>query len=205
MDICLSGGLEKLVSVLKYTDKTQFAAMVAECIHFLCFQCADKKQSVAASSGPLHLVKLLQTSNSEFLTWSTARALKTLSSCTRNKSSIIEAGGMQALARHLDMASHRVTEEVLYAMRNLSYAWSGAKVDTMDLILTRIMDILARSTNMHLVACSAGCLSNLTCNNPVSLCCVCWSVGVLVGVLVGGCVGVCDDILKNYLFYPNLN
>ena len=173
VDICLSGGLEKLVSVLKYTDKAQFVAMVTECIHFLCFQNPDKKQSVAASSGPHHLVKLLQTSNSEYLTWSTARAIKTLSSCTRNKTSIIEAGGMQALARHLDVASHRVTEEVLYAMRNLSYAWSGSKIDTMDLILTRIMDILARSNNMHLVACSAGCLSNLTCNNPVrkgSLC-----------------------------------
>ncbi|KAL5253504.1 hypothetical protein ACHWQZ_G013336 [Mnemiopsis leidyi] len=165
LDICLSGGLEKMVSVLKYSDKPQFVAMVAECIHMLCHRNPDKKQAVAACSGPLHLVKLLQTSSVEYVTWAVARALKTLSVCNKNKKCILEAGGMQALARHLDTGSQRVTEEVLYTMRNLSNAVKGGSVDNVDPILTKLMDVLAR-TNINLIACSVGCLSNLTCNNP---------------------------------------
>ena len=63
LDICLCGGLEKLVAVLKHTDKPQFVAMVAECLHLLCHRNPEKKQSVAACSGPAHLVKLLQSSS----------------------------------------------------------------------------------------------------------------------------------------------
>ena len=49
-----------MVSVLKYTDKPQFVAMVADCIHLLCHRNPEKKLAVAACSGPAHLVKLLQ-------------------------------------------------------------------------------------------------------------------------------------------------
>ena len=157
-----------MVSVLKYSDKPQFVAMVAECIHLLCHRNPDKKQAVAACSGPLHLVKLLQTSSVEYVTWAVARALKTLSVCNKNKKCILEAGGMQALARHLDTGSQRVTEEVLYTMRNLSNAVKGGGVDNVDPILTKLMDVLAR-TKINLIACSVGCLSNLTCNSPVRM------------------------------------
>ena len=62
--------------------------------------------------------------------------------------------------------SQRVTEEVLYTMRNLSNAVNGTGIDNLDPIITKLMDVLAR-TNINLIACSVGCLSNLTCNNPV--------------------------------------
>ena len=39
--------------------------------------------------------------------------------------------------------------------------------DSLDPITSKLMDVLAR-TNINLIACSVGCLSNLTCNNPVS-------------------------------------
>ena len=170
MSVFLSGGLEKMVGVLKYVDKPQLAALVAECVFMICHQSPDKKQSLIGCNGPLLLVNQLHNSTLEYLSWAVARALKTLSVCPHNKRAIIEAGGMQTLARHLDSGSQRVTEEVLYTMRNLSNMVATAatlSIETIDPILTRLMDILARD-NINFIACSAGCLSNLTCGNAVS-------------------------------------
>ena len=168
MSVFLSGGLEKMVGVLKYVDKPQLAALIAECVYMICHRSPDKKQSLIGCNGPLLLVNQLHNSTLEYLSWAVARALKTLSVCPHNKRAIIEAGGMQTLARHLDNGSQRVTEEVLYTMRNLSNMVAALSIETIDPILTRLMDVLAR-TNINFIACSVGCLSNLTCSNPVSI------------------------------------
>lgn len=50
-----------------------------------------------------------------------------LSVCSRNKPAIVEAGGMQALAMHLQHNSQQLVYNVLWTLRNLSDA--GTKVD----------------------------------------------------------------------------
>lgn len=49
-----------------------------------------------------------------------------LSVCSRNKPAIVEAGGMQALAMHLQHDSQQLVYNVLWTLRNLSDA--GTKV-----------------------------------------------------------------------------
>lgn len=49
-----------------------------------------------------------------------------MSVCSRNKPAIVEAGGMQALAMHLQHDSQELVYNVLWTLRNLSDA--GTKV-----------------------------------------------------------------------------
>lgn len=46
--------------------------------------------------------------------------------CSSNKPAIVEAGGMQALAMHLQHGSQRLVQNALWTLRNLSDA--GTKV-----------------------------------------------------------------------------
>jgi len=117
---------------------------------------------VLACEGPKELIQVLQTSSYENLTWTVARVIKTLSVCQSNKKAIIECGGIQVLARHLDSGSKRLTEEVLWTLRNLSD--SASRQDNLDSLIGKLMTILER-TDVNFVICAVGCLSNLTCNN----------------------------------------
>lgn len=51
-----------------------------------------------------------------------------LSVCSRNKPAIVEAGGMQALAMHLQHDSQQLVYNVLWTLRNLSDAGTKVKV-----------------------------------------------------------------------------
>lgn len=51
--------------------------------------------------------------------------------CSSNKPAIVEAGGMQALAMHLQHGSQRLVQNALWTLRNLSDA--GTKVNKLEL------------------------------------------------------------------------
>ena len=85
-----------------------------------------------------------------------------LSVCSSNKPAIVEAGGMQALAMHLGNPSQRLVQNCLWTLRNLSDA--GTKVDGLGALLQGLVQVLA-SSDVNVVTCAAGILSNLTCNN----------------------------------------
>lgn len=85
-----------------------------------------------------------------------------LSVCPSNKPAIVEAGGMQALAMHLGNPSQRLVQNCLWTLRNLSDA--GTKVDGLEVLLQSLVQVLG-STDVNVVTCAAGILSNLTCNN----------------------------------------
>lgn len=57
-----------------------------------------------------------------------------MSVCSSNKPAIVEAGGMQALAMHLQHGSQRLVQNALWTLRNLSDA--GTKVLILKLIIT---------------------------------------------------------------------
>jgi len=58
-----------------------------------------------------------------------------LSVCSRNKPAIVEAGGMQALAMHLQHDSQQLVYNVLWTLRNLSDAGTKVIQTTLNLLI----------------------------------------------------------------------
>lgn len=169
MNVRLNGGLQKMVSLLQ-RDNCKFLALVTNCLHILAYGNQEGKLIILASGGPAELVRILHSFNYEKLLFTTARVVKVLSVCPNNKSALIQAGGMQALAVCLNHPSRRLIQECLWALRNLS---DGAtKEMNMEPLLQRLVQLL-NWTDLNVVTCAVGTLSNLTCNNQLNKSFVC--------------------------------
>lgn len=174
MAVRLAGGLQKMVTLLQ-RNNVKFLAIVTDCLQILAYGNQESKLIILASGGPHELVKIMRSFEYEKLLWTTSRVLKVLSVCSSNKPAIVEAGGMQALAMHLGNPSQRLVQNCLWTLRNLSDA--ATKVDGLDALLSSLVQILA-STDVNVVTCAAGILSNLTCNNQRNKVTVCQVGGV---------------------------
>ncbi|CAI8003909.1 Catenin beta-1, partial [Geodia barretti] len=119
MDVRLAGGLEKMVALL-VKDNPKFLAITADCLHILAYGHQDSKLIILASGGPVNLVRIMRLYSYEKLLWTCSRLLKVLSVCPSNKPEIVQAGGMQALSRHLGHRSTRLVHNILHTLRNLS-------------------------------------------------------------------------------------
>uniref|UniRef100_A0A3Q3WD89 Uncharacterized protein n=1 Tax=Mola mola TaxID=94237 RepID=A0A3Q3WD89_MOLML len=117
---------------------------------------------ILANRGPEGLVHIMRTYSYEKLLWTTSRVLKVLSVCPSNKPAIVEAGGMQALGKHLTGSSQRLMQNCLWTLRNLSDA--ATKEEGMDGLLQVLVGLLS-SDDLNMLTCATGILSNLTCNN----------------------------------------
>lgn len=174
MNVRLNGGLQKMVSLLQ-RDHCKFLALVTDCLHILAYGNQEGKLIILASGGPAEFVRILHSFNYEKLLFTTARVVKVLSVCPNNKTAIIQAGGMQALALCLNHPSRRLIQECLWALRNLS---DGAtKEMNMEPLLQRLVQLL-NGTDINIVTCAVGTLSNLTCNNQMNKSFVCKIGGV---------------------------
>ncbi|XP_058790145.1 armadillo segment polarity protein-like isoform X2 [Phymastichus coffea] len=174
MAVRLAGGLQRMVFLLQ-RNNVKFLAIVTDCLQILAYGNQESKLIILASQGPAELVRIMRTYDYEKLLWTTSRVLKVLSVCASNKPSIVEAGGMQALAMHLGHTSQRLVQNCLWTLRNLSDA--GTKVDGMEHLLQSLVQLLA-SSDVNVVTCAAGILSNLTCNNQRNKLTVCQVGGV---------------------------
>lgn len=161
MAVRLAGGLQKMVALLQ-RNNVKFLAIVTDCLQILAYGNQESKLIILASQGPIELVRIMRSYNYEKLLWTTSRVLKVLSVCSSNKPAIVEAGGMQALAMHLGNPSQRLVQNCLWTLRNLSDA--GTKVDGLGQLLQGLVQQLG-SSDVNVVTCAAGILSNLTCNN----------------------------------------
>ncbi|KOX80436.1 Armadillo segment polarity protein, partial [Melipona quadrifasciata] len=174
-----SGGIPALVKLLsspmESRDNVKFLAIVTDCLQILAYGNQESKLIILASQGPIELVRIMRSYDYEKLLWTTSRALKVLSVCLSNKPVIVEAGGMQALAMHLGNPSQRLVQNCLWTLRNLSDA--GTKVDGLEGLLQSLVQVLS-STDVNVVTCAAGILSNLTCNNQRNKVTVCQVGGV---------------------------
>ncbi|XP_037026315.1 armadillo segment polarity protein isoform X2 [Bradysia coprophila] len=174
MAVRLAGGLQKMVTLLA-RNNVKFLAIVTDCLQILAYGNQESKLIILASGGPNELVRIMRSFDYEKLLWTTSRVLKVLSVCSSNKPSIVDAGGMQALAMHLTNSSQRLVQNCLWTLRNLSDA--ATKVDGLDNLLSSLVVVLA-STDANFVTCAAGILSNLTCNNQRNKSIVCQYGGV---------------------------
>ena len=142
--IRIAGGLQKMVALLQ-RNNVKFLAIVTDCLQILAYGNQESKVGgasglsisvraqcslyirrlqliILASGGPTELVRIMNTYSYEKLLWTTSRVLKVLSVCQSNKPAIVEAGGMQALAVHLNHQSGRLVQNCLWTLRNLSDA-----------------------------------------------------------------------------------
>ncbi|XP_066247673.1 armadillo segment polarity protein isoform X1 [Euwallacea similis] len=174
MAVRLAGGLQKMVALLQ-RNNTKFLAIVTDCLQILAYGNQESKLIILASQGPIELVRIMRSYNYEKLLWTTSRVLKVLSVCSSNKPAIVEAGGMQALAMHLGNSSQRLVQNCLWTLRNLSDA--ATKVNGLDSLLSSLVQVLG-SSDVNVVTCAAGILSNLTCNNQFNKETVCQYDGI---------------------------
>lgn len=156
-------------------NNVKFLAIVTDCLQILAYGNQESKLIILASQGPLELVRIMRSYDYEKLLWTTSRVLKVLSVCSSNKPAIVDAGGMQALAIHLGHASQRLVQNCLWTLRNLSDA--GTKLDNMDNLMQGLVQLLG-SSDVNIVTCAAGILSNLTCNNQKNKVVVCQVGGI---------------------------
>merc|ERR1719414_1170730 len=174
MAVRLAGGIQKMVALLQ-RNNVKFLAIVTDCLQILAYGNQESKLIILASQGPLELVRIMRSYDYEKLLWTTSRVLKVLSVCSSNKPAIVEAGGMQALAMHLGHPSQRLVQNCLWTLRNLSDA--GTKIENMDNLMQGLVQLL-NSTDVNIVTCAAGILSNLTCNNQKNKLTVCTVGGI---------------------------
>jgi len=161
MAVRMSGGLQSMVALLTRPN-VKFLAIVTDCLQILAYGHQESKAVILACGGPAELVRIMRLYTYEKLLWTTSRVLKVLSVCPANKPAIVAAGGMQALGIHLASDSHRLVQNCLWALRNLSDA--ATKVGGIENLLGMLFQLLG-SNDIDIVTCCAGILSNLTCNN----------------------------------------
>merc|ERR1719216_201502 len=178
MAVRLAGGLQKMVALLQ-RNNVKFLAIVTDCLQILAYGNQESKLIILASQGPMELVRIMRSYDYEKLLWTTSRVLKVLSVCSSNKPAIVDAGGMQALAMHLGHASQRLVQNCLWTLRNLSDA--GTKLENMENLMQGLVQLLG-SSDVNIVTCAAGILSNLTCNNQKNKVVVC-QVGGIEGLV----------------------
>ncbi|OWK15087.1 JUP [Cervus elaphus hippelaphus] len=123
---------------------------------------ATKQLIILANGGPQALVQIMRNYSYEKLLWTTSRVLKVLSVCPSNKPAIVEAGGMQALGKHLTSNSPRLVQNCLWTLRNLSDV--ATKQEGLESVLKILVNQLSVD-DVNVLTCATGTLSNLTCNN----------------------------------------
>ncbi|MGH0143366.1 UNVERIFIED_CONTAM: hypothetical protein FKN15_028146 [Acipenser sinensis] len=121
MAVRLADGLQKMVPLLQKSNP-KFLAITTDCLQLLSYGNQESKLIILANGGPEGLVYIMQHHTYEKLLWTTSRVLKVLSVCPSNKPAIVEAGGMQALGKHLTGSSPRLVQNCLWTLRNLSDA-----------------------------------------------------------------------------------
>ncbi|XP_036406186.1 junction plakoglobin a [Megalops cyprinoides] len=174
MAVRLADGLQRMVPLLKKSNP-KFLAITTDCLQLLSYGNQESKLIILANGGPEGLVHIMRNYNYEKLLWTTSRVLKVLSVCPSNKPAIVEAGGMQALGKHLTGSSQRLMQNCLWTLRNLSDA--ATKQDGLDGLLQVLVSQLG-SDDVNMLTCATGILSNLTCNNSRNKALVTQSNGV---------------------------
>ncbi|MED6273866.1 hypothetical protein CHARACLAT_010701 [Characodon lateralis] len=161
MAVRLADGLQRMVPLLKKKNP-KFLAITTDCLQLLSYGNQESKLIILANGGPEGLIQIMKTSDYEKLLWTTSRVLKVLSVCPSSKPAIVEAGGMQALGKHLQSSTPRLKQNCLWTLRNLSDA--ATKEEGVESLLQVLVELL-NSDDTNILTCATGILSNLTCNN----------------------------------------
>ncbi|OAF70822.1 Armadillo segment polarity protein [Intoshia linei] len=160
--IRMVNGLQRMVALLS-SDNIKFLTITADCLRMLCYGHNESKIVIMNSGGTNELVRIMHTYTYEKLLYTVARVLKVLSVDTNCKSNIVKCGGMQSLTIHLCNSSKRLLHNCLWTLRNLSD--SASNLCDLDQLVSLLVNMLTSNESV-IVTCSAGILSNISCNNP---------------------------------------
>ena len=169
-----ANGVAMMVALLK-RDNNKLLTILTDCLRILAMKHQPTKMVILQGSGPSNLVEIMKKQSYKNLILMTARLLKVLSVCPHNKQAIIQAGGMEALAKHLRSDQSKITYNCSWTMRNLSDVATGI-VDAGPLA-TELVHLL-RHSEEPVVICAAGIISNLTVNNERLKLAVCEARGI---------------------------
>lgn len=170
----ICGGLQEMVILLD-KDNVKFLAICTDCLQLLAYSHQESKLMILANGGPQRLIRILNTYSYEKLLWTTTRVLKVLSVCPSNKPAILEAHGVEALTAHVRSLSQRLVHNALWTLRNLSDA--ATRMENIQPLLQTLLQLLS-CPDPNIVTCTAGILSNLTCNNGRNKLTVCQMGGI---------------------------
>lgn len=168
MQVRKCGGIQKMVTLLNTHQNAKFLTLVMDSLQIMTFNNSESKLIIAASGGPKEIIRLMRSSNYQKLIWTSVRLMKVLSICPTNKQVLVESGAMQVLSAHLQNPSNddRIIYNCLLTLRNLSDC--AIREDNLDGLIKRLIDLLTANTDINVSTCSAGILSNLTCNNDMN-------------------------------------
>ncbi|KAL3320157.1 Ras- protein Rab-11A [Cichlidogyrus casuarinus] len=160
--------------------------IAADTIRYLAFEHEPTKIILLSTTLNKRIVQLLTTqTRRDKLRFSLARLVKVLSVCPDSKVSLVKAGAVQALGELLFSQHSSLIQEGLWALRNLSD--QAIHLTEIRALISRLIQLL-QSHEEHIATCSAGCLCNLTCQNPVNKALL---------VELGGVAPLCQTLVEN--------
>ncbi|XP_075250391.1 armadillo segment polarity protein-like isoform X2 [Convolutriloba macropyga] len=167
--VALASGIPILVGLLKKHSNVKFLAITVDCLRSLGYGNQNNKEEILKADGPSTLVKALTSYEYEKLLWTISRVLKVLSVCPKNKQAIVAAGGVHALAFHLNKhqatgtpSSPRLIQNCLWTLRNISDVTTQS--DSLTDLLQKLIPYV-KCTDPVMSSCAVCILSNLLCNN----------------------------------------
>lgn len=123
-----AGGIQAMMQLLRQDKEAKLRTILTDCLRILCMGDGEAKKIVLQAKGPEVLVNILNTQGYTNLILHTSRLLKVLSVCPANKEAIIVAGGVEAIATHLNHESNKVKSHCIWTLRNLSDAAANSQV-----------------------------------------------------------------------------
>ncbi|XP_059088483.1 junction plakoglobin-like isoform X2 [Tigriopus californicus] len=186
-------GVQTLTKLLNRQGQEKLLAIVTDCLRLLAVQNSQTKKIILDCGGPQLLVQIMKNETYKSLLTMTSRLLKVLSVCPNNKVAIIQAGGIDAIAKHLGNSSNQTKSHCIWALRNLSDA--ASTINDVKSLIESLVELLEHKDE-HIAICAAGIIFNLTCNNEANKLQVCQSNGIqaLVGVIKN--LGTNKDLLE---------
>eukprot|EP00095_Tigriopus_kingsejongensis_P001753 maker-scaffold183_size276960-snap-gene-0.18 protein:Tk01753 transcript:maker-scaffold183_size276960-snap-gene-0.18-mRNA-1 annotation:"GE16998" len=186
-------GVQILTKLLNRQGQEKLLAIVTDCLRLLSVQNSQTKKTILECGGPQLLVQIMKNETYKSLLTMTSRLLKVLSVCPNNKLAIIQAGGIDAIAKHLGNSSNQTKSHCIWALRNLSDA--ASTINDVKSLIESLVELLQHKDE-HIAICAAGIIFNLTCNNEANKLQVCQSNGIQALFQVIKNMGTNKDLLE---------
>ena len=181
------GGLEALVPLLapqtvipQSGPNPKLQAMVADSLYILLLDQPQCKMTFLSLQGPRYLVEILKTDTYYAkLIYAVVRCIRSISTCSSNKASLIAIGGIELLHRAFNLIGENKRKlAALNALRNLSDV--ATNLETLMPLVADLVSLISQNNDDELVGCACGILSNLTCNNILNKQAVCTNNGISI-------------------------
>lgn len=187
-----ANGVRVMVALLE-RNNVKLLTILCDCLRILAYRDQQTKNLILQGGGPTKIIEILKHTEYNNLIHKAAQLLKVLSVCPQNKPAIIKAGGMEALAKHLQSQDQTIPYHCSWTMRNLSDVTTN--IANPDGLAEKLVQLL-HHRDTQVTICAAGIISNLTVNNEALKLSVCRAKGIQELVRVVDVHGQNKDLLE---------